>query len=230
MAASIVRDGLSTRWPLPARAASLRSSESKEDLMTGSIICGVDDSESAKGAARVARGLSAQLGSRLVFVRVVDGGSPDGVISGAAARLQQLAASATEVDCSAQWVVEVGHPADRLVAVAEKEGASLIVLGSTGPRSSLLGSISADVSRRAPCPVVVVAPGADQSLANGNGKGRVSAPTGFPGLFNDGYTGAGGFDAAWAPSAANGDRAGDDPDARDFAGGIVRFSIGGGKG
>ena len=45
--------------------------------MTGSIICGVDDSESAKGAARVARGLSAQLGSRLVFVRVVDGGSPD---------------------------------------------------------------------------------------------------------------------------------------------------------
>jgi nucleotide-binding universal stress UspA family protein len=200
--------------------------------MTGSIICGVDGSESAKGAARVARRLSAQLGSRLVFVRVVDGASPDREISVAAARLQQLAECATDVDCGAQWLVEVGHPADRLVAVAEKEAASLIVVGSTGPRSSLLGSISADVSRRAPCPVVVVAPGADQSLANvhGNGKGRVSTPTGFPGLFDDGYTGAGGFDAAWAPSAANGDRAGDDPEARDFAGGIVRFSIGGGKG
>jgi hypothetical protein len=85
------------------------------------------------------------------------------------------------------------------------------------------------VSRRAPCPVVVVAPGADRSLANGNGKGRVSAPSGFPGLF-DGYTGACGFDAAWTPSAANRDRAGNDPDARDFAGGIVRFSIGGAKG
>jgi nucleotide-binding universal stress UspA family protein len=199
--------------------------------MTGSIICGVDGSESAKGAARVARRLSAQLGSRLVFVRVVDGASsPDREISVAAARLQQLAECATDVDCGAQWLVEVGHPADRLVAVAEKEAASLIVVGSTGPRSSLLGSISADVSRRAPCPVVVVAPGADRSLANGNGKGRVSAPTGFPGPFDDGYTGAGGFDAAWAPSAANGDRAGDDPEARDFAGGIVRFSIGGGKG
>ena len=195
--------------------------------MTSTIICGVDGSESAKGAARVARGLSAQLGSRLVFVRVVDGASPDREISVAAARLQQLAECATDVDCGAQWLVEVGHPADRLVAVAEKEGASLIVVGSTGPRSSLLGSISADVSRRAPCPVVVVAPGADRSIANRNGKGRVSAPAGFPGLFDDGYTGAGGFDAAWAPSAANGDRAGDDPDARDFAGGIVRFSIGG---
>jgi hypothetical protein len=161
-------------------------------------------------------------------VRVIDGASPDREISVAAARLQQLAECATDVDCGAQWLVEVGHPADRLVAVAEKEAASLIVVGSTGPRSSLLGSISADVSRRAPCPVVVVAPGADRSLANGNGngKGRVSAPTGFPALLADGHTG---FDAAWAPGAANGDRGGDDPDGREFAGGIVRFSIGGGK-
>jgi nucleotide-binding universal stress UspA family protein len=198
--------------------------------MTGTIICGVDGSESAKGAARVARGLSALLGSRLIFVRVVDGASPDREISVAAARLQQLAECTTDVDCGAQWLVEVGHPADRLVAVAEKEAASLIVVGSSGPRSSLLGSISADVSRRAPCPVVVVAPGADRSLRDGNGMGRVSARTGFPGLFDDGSTGAGGFDPAWAPSAANGDGAGDDRDARDFAGGIVRFSIGGGKG
>jgi nucleotide-binding universal stress UspA family protein len=198
--------------------------------MTGSIICGVDGSESAKRAARVARGLSAHLGSRLVFVRVVEGASPDREISVAAARLQQLGECATDVDCGAQWLVEVGHPADRLVAVAEREAASLIVVGSSGPRSSLLGSISADVSRRAPCPVVVVAPGADRSLANGTRKGRVSAPTGFPGLFDDGYTAAGGFDPAWAPSAANGDRAGDDSEARDFAGGIVRFTIGGGKG
>lgn len=198
--------------------------------MTNTIICGVDGSESSKGAARVARGLSARLGSRLVFVRVVDGATPDREIDVAAARLQQLAGCATDVDCGAQWLVEVGHPADRLVALAEKEAASLIVVGSTGPRSSLLWSISADVSRRAPCPVVVVAPDADRALANGNGNGRVSAPTGIPGRVDDGYAGAGGFDAAWAPRAGNGDGAGDDPDAHDFAGGIVRFSIGGGKG
>ena len=171
--------------------------------MTGTIICGVDGSASAKGAARVARRLSAQLGSRLVFVRVLEDASPDREMSVAAARLQELAECATDVDCGAHWLVEVGHPADRLVAVAEKEAASMIVVGSTGPRSSLLGSISADVSRRAPCPVVVVAPGADRSMANGN--------------------------AAWAPSAAKGRRAGNDRDGRDFAGGIGRFSLGGGK-
>jgi nucleotide-binding universal stress UspA family protein len=199
--------------------------------MTGSIVCGVDDSESAKGAARVARRLSAQLGSRLVFVRVVDDGSSDGEISAVAARLHHLAESATEVDCGAHWLVEVGQPADRLVAVAEKEVASLIVVGSTGPRSSLLGSISADVSRRAPCPVVVVASGADLSLTNGNGSARIIGRTGFPGLLDNGDTGAAAaFDAAWGPSPANGDEAAHDPDARDFAGGIVRFSIGGGKG
>ena len=44
--------------------------------MAGSIICGIDDSESAKGAARVARGLSSKLGLGLVFVRVVEDGAP----------------------------------------------------------------------------------------------------------------------------------------------------------
>jgi nucleotide-binding universal stress UspA family protein len=197
--------------------------------MAGSIICGVDDSESAKGAARVARGLSAQLGMRLVFVRVVEDGSSDARISMIAARLQHLAEGATDVDCGANWLVEVGHPADRLLAAAADEEASLIVVGSAGRRSSLLGSISADVSRRAPCPVVVVAPGADRSVVNGNGRGRARARTGFPGLFDDGYAGAAtGFDAAWGPSPANVDGTGHDSGARDFAGGIVRFGLGSG--
>lgn len=191
--------------------------------MTGSIICGVDDSDSAKGAARVARELSAKLRLRLVFVRVVEDATADEKIAAIAARLHDLAESATAVDCSAHWLVDVGHPADRLVAVAEEENAALIVVGSTGPRSSLLGSISADVSRRAPCPVVVVAPGADGSLANGH---ELQVRTGFPGLLDDGYNGvAGGIRLGRdvRKSAAK-----DDSDARDFAGGIVRFSLGGG--
>jgi nucleotide-binding universal stress UspA family protein len=160
----------------------------REDLMTGSIVCGIDDSASAKGAARVARELSARLHLRLVFVRVVEDGSPHEKISAIAARLHHLAEGATDVDCGAHWLVDVGHPADRLAAIAQEENAVLMVVGSTGPRSSLLGSISADVSRRAPCPVVVVAPGADRPLTNGREERR----TGFPGLFDDGYTGVAG--------------------------------------
>jgi len=173
--------------------------------MAGSIICGVDDSESAKGAARAARALSARLGLPLVFVRVLEDASAAEEIEAVAARLRDLADSTTEVDCSAGWIIDVGHPADRLVAAAEEEHATFIVVGSTGPRSSLLGSISADVSRRAPCPVVVVAPGADRPLATAT------------------EIRAGG--ARLRPTARRMDD--DELEARDVSGGIVRFSLGG---
>lgn len=178
--------------------------------MVGSIICGVDDSESAKGAARVARGLSAQLGLRLVFVRVVEAGSANEQISAIAERLERLSGCTPEVDCGADWLVEVGHPADRLVAAAADEHASLIVVGSTGPRSSLLGSVPAEVSRRAQCPVVVVPPGADASV-NGHGDSDLGDAIARFGL---------GPNSEQAPTT-------NDADARDFAGGIVRFSLGG---
>jgi nucleotide-binding universal stress UspA family protein len=129
--------------------------------MAGSIICAVDDSESAKGAARVARALAGELGLGLVFVRVVEADAPEAKMSAIAGWLEQLSVGASDVDCSAAWLIEAGHPADCLVNAAMKADASMIVVGSTGPRSSLLGSISADVSRRARCPVVVVPPGGD---------------------------------------------------------------------
>ena len=143
--------------------------------MAGSIICGLDDSESAKGAARVARALSSKLGLGLVFVRVFEDGDPDTRQSAIAERVEQLSAGLAEVDGSAGWLVEIGHPADRLVAAAAAAEASMIVVGSHGPRSSLLGSISAEVSRRAPCPVVVVPPGADVTTTDGGraDKGRM---------------------------------------------------------
>jgi len=136
--------------------------------MTGSIICGVDDSESAKGAVRIAHALGVMLGRRVVLVRVVERSSPAKEVDAIAARLRRLTESEALADTETLWLVDVGHPADRLVAAAADEGASLLVLGSHGPRSSLLGSISAEVSRRAPCPVVVVPPGADAAVANGD--------------------------------------------------------------
>jgi nucleotide-binding universal stress UspA family protein len=126
----------------------------------GAIICGIDDSEAARGAARVARGLSGELGLDLVFVRVLE--SPTRSVDATAGRLAPQCGPAG--DGGADWVVAVGHPADQLVAAATKSEATFIVVGSHGPRSSSLGSISAEVSRRAPCPVVVVPPGADQGF------------------------------------------------------------------
>ena len=135
--------------------------------MPGSIVCGVDGSESARGAARVARGLSSKLGLGLVFVRVVEDGPPAAPVDATAGRL-------VERWIVERWIVEHGHPADRLVAVAEETDAALIVVGSHGPRSSSLGSISLDVSKRAPCPVVVVPPGADTSFERDDVAGGIA--------------------------------------------------------
>ena len=168
--------------------------------MVGSIICGVDESESALGAARVARGLSQKLGLSLLFVRVVDEASAGERIDAIAERLEAMTTAGADVDCGAHWLVEVGHPADRLVAAAADANASMIVVGSQGPRSSLLGSVSADVSRRAPCPVVVVPLGVEDRLSD-----RRVLPGG-------GRTG----DARLDLAASN-------------AGGIVRFGLGSGR-
>ena len=163
--------------------------------MTGSIICGVDGTASAETAAEVARRLSAELGLRLVFVRVVDVGTSDETTAAVAERLERLSAND-------DWLIEIGHPADRLVAAAADEHARLLVVGSHGPRSSLLGSVSAEVSRRASCPVVVVPPGA----------GGWSVSDGHDQDF------AGGIARLGLGTAAGG---------TDSAGGILRFNLGG---
>jgi nucleotide-binding universal stress UspA family protein len=175
-------------------------------MMAGSIICGVDDSESAKGAARVARALAVELGLRLVILRVVEAEAPAAKMNAIAGRLEQLSTGASDVDCGAAWPVEAGHPADCLVKAATKADASMIVVGSTGPRSSLLGSISADVSRRASCPVVVVLPSSDARV-NGHHNGRESA-----GDDGDLVGGIARFGLGFGGT--------------DFVGGITRFGLG----
>jgi nucleotide-binding universal stress UspA family protein len=173
--------------------------------MAGSIICGVGDSESAKGAARFARALASEFGLGLIFVRVIGRDAPEAKISALAQRLEKLSGRANELDCSAAWLVDAGHPADQLVAVAAQAEAALIVVGSSGSRSSALGSVSAEVSRRAPCPVLVVPPGAGWLSRTDHGAA---------------------MERSTVVSVKEQKRT-DDPNPRDFAGGIVRFSLGG---
>jgi nucleotide-binding universal stress UspA family protein len=144
--------------------------------VNGVIICGVGDSESAKAAARVARALSGKLGLGVLFVCAIEHKARDTDVSAIAERLEHLSTGVNGADAGAAWSVEVGHPVDALVDVAKREQAAMIVLGSTGPRSPLLGSVSAEVSRRAPCPVVVVPPRADANVnGHANGGGSKSA-------------------------------------------------------
>jgi nucleotide-binding universal stress UspA family protein len=168
--------------------------------MTGSIICGVDDTASAKEAARVARALAGKLGLDLVFVRAIEDGASDAE-SATAERLEGLRRRATGFDCGARWVVDAGHPADCLVDAAKKKDAALIVVGTSRSRST-----PADVWRSAPCPVVVVPLGAETSLnGTGDGRKRVDEDRDFAGGIARLGLGGGGTD---------------------FDGGIVRFGLG----
>ncbi len=141
--------------------------------MTGAIICGLDGSESAEGAFRVAHALAVTLGRRIVLVRVVEPGSPLEEIDAIAERFQRLTESEALADIEALWLVDVGHPVDRLVAAAVDEVASFIVLGlgAHGARWPVFANVSAEVSRRAPCPVVVVPPGAEGVVVKGKSGG-----------------------------------------------------------
>lgn len=117
--------------------------------MSGPVICGIED-EGGAAAAAVARELAGRYDLPLLYVHVLDG---DGAVLEAERLLRDASAPG-----AGELAIESGHPADRLVELAGELDASFLVVGNHGPRSSLLGSISADVARRAPCPVVVVPP------------------------------------------------------------------------
>ena len=60
---------------------------------------------------------------------------------------------------TAHGLVLPGNSAQMILETAEREDVSLIVIGSRGPSSMtelLLGSVSLEVLRNAPCPVLVV--------------------------------------------------------------------------
>lgn len=128
--------------------------------MKGPVICGIERATDA-AVADVARELAARYGAPVLYVHVFDGA---GELEEAARMLHEA------VPDPAELAIERGHhPADRLVETAEQRDASFLVVGNHGPRSSLLGSVSADVSRRAPCPVIVVSPAAEPRGAAAGG-------------------------------------------------------------
>lgn len=147
--------------------------------MGGLVICAVDDSRGARDAARVAHELARRLDERMLVVHVTQ--VP--VVAGASAvphgrdDLRELAredaeevlARVTEDSgcLDAEREIAFGEPAQALINRADSEQATMIVVGSRGRsalRAALLGSVTLRLCRAAPCPVVVVPPGARLAL------------------------------------------------------------------
>jgi nucleotide-binding universal stress UspA family protein len=144
-------------------------------MSTAPIVCGVDDSRGARGAVVAAAALGERIGAPLVAVHVAPDPLPFPYGDSVSRERQRHAArrrgdeflprvmAETGLDGRATPRVELGTPVDKLVAVASAEEADMLVVGSRGRgflRAALLGSVSRELVSLAPCPVLVVPPGA----------------------------------------------------------------------
>jgi len=135
------------------------------------ILIAVDDSEFAAQAAKVAVELARPLKARLGFVHVFDPTVGPGTMWSVPAdrlmesseeqakRLLARFQAETAQKAKAAEFLESGKPASRIVHVAKKWPADLIVMGSHGRgkiKGLILGSVSQEVLSHAPCPVLVV--------------------------------------------------------------------------
>ncbi|MGH2828949.1 MAG: universal stress protein [Actinomycetota bacterium] len=140
------------------------------------IVAGTDGSATATRALRHAAGIAKAEGGELLIVCVYHPPSPEKIareiaaapaevawrVTGTAAA-EEIVAAAAEVaskeGVAAKTFVEPGDAADRLLSVAESEGADLIVVGNkgmTGVSRFVLGSVPNRVSHHAPCDVLII--------------------------------------------------------------------------
>lgn len=143
------------------------------------ILIAVDDSPFAHRAAKFGIELAQEVQAEIAFVHVYDAtATPAGAWGLPADRvsamselegkrlLQNFVEGVSDPAGGHSQVrefLESGTPASSIVAVAKKWRADLIVIGSHGRgkvKGILMGSVSQDVLRNAPCPILVAPPSA----------------------------------------------------------------------
>jgi nucleotide-binding universal stress UspA family protein len=134
------------------------------------IVVGYDDSEAAKRALERAAMLAKAFGSTVIVTSVAPVGA-SGPRGGAgavdpsdppelhAAELTSAQEALSAQGVASEAVAAVGDPAEAIVTLANDRGADLIVVGTRelGFMQRMLGqSVSAAVTRHAPCDVLIV--------------------------------------------------------------------------
>ena len=140
-----------------------------------SIVVGTDGSDTAAVAVREVADLAGKMAAKVHLVSAFEPAS--GVrVSGAGAdpeRAQWNVGPTVSVDSlleraagtlrahgvQVETYARKGDPAEAIIAVAEEQGADLIVIGNKGMRSArrfLLGSVPDKVSHHAPCSVLII--------------------------------------------------------------------------
>jgi nucleotide-binding universal stress UspA family protein len=167
---SVTRD-LAARCPVPVVVVPPHYAEHDDGE---AIVCGVDGSEHAVAAVRIAAALAADAGGRVVVVHALKDlratiaylgarstqppltGQPDAREAEAVAIVERALASAGP---GAAGVVEPGAPWDALEAVAAREGGRLLAVaarGQSAARAALFGSVAVRLAADADRPILVV--------------------------------------------------------------------------
>ncbi len=133
--------------------------------MQSTIVTAVEEKTDATVAA-IAGELAEGLGSQIVLAHIADDPALDsgveyeseGAMRRARESFHRMGEELPEgVDVRQR--VEVGAVVEELISIARDEDAELIVVGSRGRgalSSAVLGSVSRELTQRAPCPVVIV--------------------------------------------------------------------------
>jgi nucleotide-binding universal stress UspA family protein len=138
--------------------------------MYASIVVGTDGSATAEAALERALELAKLTEARVHLVSAyepsrarVTGGAPAAEVRvgsdyKADVALQRALGSSGAQGIEIEQHAPRGDPADALLAVAEEQGADLIVMGSVGMHGArrLLGSVPNKVSHNSPCDVLIV--------------------------------------------------------------------------
>lgn len=138
-------------------------------LAIRTILHPTDFSESSGAGFSLASALARDYAARLIVLYVypppvnaaeeVDRGRPDGIEEDLVAKLHEL--KPHDAGVKVEYRADEGFPADEILAVAEEEGADLIVMGThgrSGVRRAVMGSVAEAVNRKALAPVVTVRP------------------------------------------------------------------------
>jgi nucleotide-binding universal stress UspA family protein len=136
------------------------------------ILVPSDGSEGSSVAARYAAELAGSFGARVTvlhvvempripdyFFRMKESEIRDEFIEGGKAVLGLTQKIFVQSGISANTDLREGRPGDVIPQVAREGGFDLIVIGSRGvgaAESMLMGSVSEQVARKAPCPVLIV--------------------------------------------------------------------------
>lgn len=151
-------------------------------MTTASILCGVDETQHARVALKVADRLARKLDLRLVVVHVSARMSEPVALTRSsmaptAVREQHASRELIEHIVVEEGVAQAetrslwGNAAECLADAADEEEAELIVVGSRGLgafRATFLGSVSNALIGIARCPVLVVPPGAAPETRDSN--------------------------------------------------------------